>query len=201
LLFVRGTRWGVIDYTGKIVLDAMFDRAELLPGGIVDVRFGAERGYYDRDGHAIEAIRSLDAFRDIRRIALVAENGHAACGAFRFDVRADGTATITSKCPSTTNSAATDKPDPMRESGLFVSTGAGEVFAVLAKFAAENDLAHYDDRHTSYGVDIEYDILEIETGSGTRSLSVAYRIAPSLQMMDWSLRQAVREIAWSRAAK
>jgi DNA polymerase-3 subunit gamma/tau len=45
------------------------------------------------------------------------------------------------------------------------------------------------------------DVLEIETGSGTRSLSVAYRIAPSLQMMDWSLRQAGREIAWSRAAK
>lgn len=199
MLFMHGKRWGVIDYTGKIVLDAMFDRAELLPGGIVDVHFGA--GYYDRDGHAIEAIRSLDAFRDISRLALVAQNGHAVCGAFRVDVRAGGTATITSNCPSTANRAATNKPDPLQETGPFVSTDAGQVFAVLAKFAADNDLAHYDDRHTSYGIDIEYDVVEIETGAGTRSLSVAYGIAPSLQMMDWALRQAVREIAWSRAAK
>jgi hypothetical protein len=199
MLFMRGKRWGVIDYAGKVILDAIFERAELLPGGVIDVHLGNEHGYYDSSGRAIEGIRSLDAMRDIRRIALVAQEGHDPCGAFRVDVRSDGTATITSTCRARTKSAATDSPDPLHEAGRFVSANAGEVFAVLAKFVADNDLAHYDDRHTLEGLDTEYDAIEIETTAGTRSLSVAYGIAPSLQMMDWSLRQGLREMAWRRA--
>jgi len=199
-LFMRKTRWGVIDYAGKIVLDALFDNAELRPGGIADVRLGNEHGYYDRDGHGIENIPSLEAYRDIKRITLIAVSGHETCSSFRLDVFVEGNATFTADCDAH-GRRSSETIDPMRDPGRFESNNATDLFSVLAKFAADEDLAHYDDRRTGGAFDSEYDHFEIETKSSVRSLEVAMGIAPSLQVMDWSLKQAVRELKWERVAK
>jgi len=197
LVYEQGRRLGVLDYSGHVILEAAFDRADLLPDGIVDVHLGAEHGYYDRDGRPIVPIRSLDAYRDIKRISLIAVYGHTACNMFRVDLRADDTATFTAVCESKRRSPGASI-EPMAEPGRYTANRTFGAFATLAKFAADNDLVHYDGSHTAYGLDTSYDAIEIETSAGTRSIDVAESISPALRMFDWSIRQAVRELQWRK---
>jgi len=197
MVYEQGRRMGVLDYSGHVIMEAAFDRADLLPGGIVDARLGAEHGYYDRDGRPIVPIRSLDAYRDIKRISLIAVYGHAACNAFRVDLRADDTATLVATCEGKPQSRG-ESTDPMAQAGRYTANRTFGAFTTLAKFAADNDLVHYDGSRTAYGVDAGYDEIEIETSTGTRSIDVAQSISPALRVFDWSIRQAVRELQWRR---
>ena len=187
VLYMRGGHWGVLDYAGRVVVDALYDQATLLAGGVTRVSLADETGYFDRDGHAFAPIGTIREWGTIRRISLIRPE-RLDCGESRLDLHDDGHARWIVACADRTFAGTAP--------GTYDSDQGRRAFVAVAEFAADAGLLRYDASAARHGVDIVYDRVEIETADGLESLDVADGVSPRLRALDASLKQAARDIEW-----